>query len=198
MELDAVDLNRLVARARGGDGAAFESLWLLFAPKVAAYVRSRGVRSVDDVTSEVFLGAFSGLPGFYGDGAAFRSWLFTLAHHKSVDAFRRARPESPYDPADDDRLSASAEDEAMPRLGLGQLESALKNLPDAQREVLLLRVLADLSVDEIARLIGRTPAATRQLQKRAVANLRRSVDPSSDADIRPLRAVPERLGEAIA
>jgi RNA polymerase sigma factor (sigma-70 family) len=175
MELEHAELDALVRRARAGDGAAFESLWLALSPRVAAYLRSRGVSAVDDVTSEVFLGAFTGIPAFAGDGAAFRAWLFTLAHHKSVDSLRRSRPEFSYNPSIDDRLTPSAEDEAMPRLGLGSLDEAVALLPRTQREVLVLRVLGDMTIEEVARIVGRSPAAVRQLQKRAVANLRRTV-----------------------
>ena len=85
--MDELDL--LVAAARTGGGWAFGRLWEQLAPSVAAYLRGRGVRDADDVTSEVFLAAFRGIGRFHGDGVAFRSWLFTIAHHKSVDVHRR-------------------------------------------------------------------------------------------------------------
>jgi RNA polymerase sigma-70 factor (ECF subfamily) len=198
MDLEHAELDALVRRARAGDGAAFESLWLALSPRVAAYLRSRGVTAVDDVTSEVFLGAFTGIPAFAGDGAAFRSWLFTLAHHKSVDAFRRSRPEFSYDPEIDDRRTPSAEDEALPRLGLGSLDEAIAELPRSQREVLVLRVLGDMTVEEVARIVGRSPAAVRQLQKRAVANLRRTVPMERGAQEILAEAVPISPSPTIA
>ena len=79
------DLDRWVAAARDGDSDAFGLIWQSLSGRVSGYLRGRGVDSPDDVTSEVFLAAFSGLSGFTGDGARFRSWLFTIAHHKSVD-----------------------------------------------------------------------------------------------------------------
>jgi RNA polymerase sigma-70 factor (ECF subfamily) len=198
MELEYAELDALVRRARAGDGAAFESLWLALSPRVAAYLRSRGVKSIDDVTSEVFLGAFQGIAAFAGDGAAFRSWLFTLAHHKSVDSFRRSRPEFAYDPAIDDRRTPSAEDEAMPQFGLGSLDDAIAALPRTQREVLVLRVLGDMAVEDVARIVGRSPSAVRQLQKRAVANLRRTVTPEHVRQESFEQAVPIVLSRTIA
>ena len=83
------DLDALVDAARAGGGWAFGRLWEQLAPSVAAYLRRRGVQDADDVTSEVFLAAFLGIARFRGDGPAFRAWLFTIAHHKGVDAVRR-------------------------------------------------------------------------------------------------------------
>jgi RNA polymerase sigma-70 factor (ECF subfamily) len=167
-----MDLDTLVTAACLGDPGAFGEIWRLLAGRVAGYLRGRGVQAVDDVTSEVFLAAFAGLAGFRGDGAAFRSWLFTLAHHKAVDAVRRHRPADPYDPETDRRATASAEDDALAGLEHSVLLEALAGLTDEQREVLLLRVLGDLPVRDVAALTGSTEGAVRQTQKRAVAALR--------------------------
>src|SRR3954447_11842587 len=83
------DLDLLVDAARASGRWAFGRLWEELSPAVAAYLRRRGVRDAEDVTSDVFLAAFRGIAGFEGDGAAFRAWLFTIAHHKGVDFIRR-------------------------------------------------------------------------------------------------------------
>jgi RNA polymerase sigma-70 factor (ECF subfamily) len=165
-------LDDLVTAARLGQSDAFALLWRQWSPRVAGYLRGRGVTGVDDVTSEVFLAAFTGLPRFDGDGAAFRSWLFTLAHHKAVDTLRRHRHTQLYEPEDDTRSAPSAEDDAFASLDSADTLAMLAGLTDAQREVLLLRVLADLDVGDVAELTDNTEAGVRQLQKRAVAALR--------------------------
>jgi RNA polymerase sigma factor (sigma-70 family) len=197
VELQHAELDDLVARARLGDAGAFEELWRALSPRVAAYIRSRGVASVDDATSEVFLGVFSGLAHFVGDGDAFRSWLFTLAHHKSVDAFRRIRPESAYDSYNDNRTTPSAEDSVTDRMLAAPLEAALARLPATQREVLVLRVVGQLSVDEVSAIMGRSPGSVRQMQKRAIASLRRLLDADEVSEIRPSYGVPNGGAPAI-
>ncbi|MFZ0323842.1 MAG: RNA polymerase sigma factor, partial [Actinomycetes bacterium] len=97
--MDADRLDALVDAARAGGHWAFERLWQELSPRVSGYLRGRGVGDADDVTSEVFLAAFQGMGTFNGDGAAFRSWLFTIAHHRGVDWQRRAArnvAQSPY------------------------------------------------------------------------------------------------------
>jgi RNA polymerase sigma-70 factor (ECF subfamily) len=175
------ELDLLVAAACAGGSWAFGRLWQLLGPDVAAYLRSRGVRDADDVTSEVFLAAFTGIGRFSGDGAAFRGWLFTIAHHKGVDAYRRRRPQvDPFDPAGDvdgsapwqRRARPSAEDEALDRVGSADVRRRLADLTDDQRAVILLRVVADLSLVETADVLGKPLGAVKALQHRALARLR--------------------------
>lgn len=177
----------LVASARAGGTWAFGQLWLLLAPTVAAYLRARGVSEPDDVTSEVFLAAFARIGEFVGGGAQFRRYVFTLAHHKSVDDVRRrfgatARRTVEISEAVDPRHGASAEDLALAHLD-PDLADLLEELPDPQRDVLLLRVVAGLDVAEVADLLGRSEGAVKQLQHRALTTLRRRMPPQSRAPL---------------
>ena len=176
--MDELDL--LVAAARSGGGWAFGRLWEQLAPSVAAYLRGRGVRDADDVTSEVFLAAFRGIGRFQGDGVAFRSWLFTIAHHKGVDVHRRpATREVLVDAVGagaghglESTPARSAEDVAMEQIAGDVAVRQLAKLTEDQRVVLLLRVVADLSLAETADVLGKPVGAVKALQHRALARLR--------------------------
>lgn len=168
-------LDDLVAAARAGGGWAFGRLWELLAPKVRGYLLARGAREPDDLTSEVFLQAFRGLGRFEGDGESFKRWLFTIAHRRLVDELRgRARHgvEQAYDGVLDPRRSPSAEDDALARLLPERLRDSLAVLTPDQRDVLLLRVLGELSIEEIATATGRGVSATKSLLRRALETLR--------------------------
>lgn len=168
-------LDRLVAEARAGSRTAFGALWEAFAPIVAGYARGRGSQEPEDVTSEVFLAAFSRLPDFAGDGAAFRRWLFTIAHHRVADEARvRARRPAVvgYAPELDPRQAPAAETDALARVGSAEALALLDRLPPDQREVMLLRVVAGLPVADVAVVLDRSPEAVRQLQVRALRRLR--------------------------
>ena len=168
-------LDACVQDALDGSGMALTRLWELLSPAVAGYVRGRGVRDVDDVTSEVFLAALRNLDTFTGDGAAFRRWLFTIAHHRVVDAVRhqvRSGVEEPYNQQADTRTACSAESEAITRLDHAEAIRMIHDLSDDQRDVLLLRVVADLPVEEVSTVLDRSPDAVRQLHHRALTRLR--------------------------
>lgn len=171
------ELDLLVDAARAGGGWAFGRLWEELSPVVHAYVRGRGARDPDDATSEVFLAAFTRIDRFTGDGRAFRSWLFTIAHHKAVDSVRRgsAAREVPSDRVLDGPSAASAEDSALARLGDRDTRRMLDTLTRDQRSVLLLRVVGELSLEETAAVVGRPVGAVKSLQHRALARLRREI-----------------------
>lgn len=178
-------LDRLVLEARSGSGQAFTRLWEAFAPAVAGYLRARGIREVEDVTSEVFLSAFGSIRRFDGDAQDFRRWLFTIAHHRGVDEVRRRQRRAAELPLveTDGRVRGSAQapaggdvpDRALP---------ILDGLPADQRDVLLLRVIAGLPVQQVASTLERSPGAVRQLQHRALSRLRRDI--RNDPDRSPV------------
>jgi RNA polymerase sigma-70 factor (ECF subfamily) len=185
-------LDALVDAARAGGAWAFERLWRELAPGVSGYLRGRGTPDADDVTSEVFLAAFQQIGAFDGDGLKFRSWLFTIAHHKGVDALRRTgrTPNNePYLPELDPRLTESAEAAAITGIESDQIRQLLATLTTDQADVMLLRVLGGLTVTEIAELTGRTPGAVKQLQRRAVGQLQRRLAENPPAPV-PLAASP--------
>jgi len=167
-------------RARRGDATAWSELYHQLAPLVIGYLRAQRLPDPDDVAGEVMLAVVRDLDRFSGDADGFRSWVLTIAHHRLLDARRRAARRPPA-PRAHDRLhpSPSADDpeaETLASLGFGELEPALARLTEGQRTVLLLRVVGDLPIAEVARITGRRQGAVKQLQRRAAAAMRRTID----------------------
>lgn len=171
---------RTLADARAGDATAWETLYHDVAPILIGYLRAQHLPDADDVAGEVLLEVVRGIDRFRGEREQFRSWVLAIAHHRLIDARRRAqrRPAEPMatedlqvPPAPDD-----PEADALATVGLGDLEPALADLTDEQRTVVLLRVIGDLSVNEVARVTGRRPGAVKQLQRRATRALRQALD----------------------
>jgi len=170
------DFDEVLVRARVGSAEAFTSLYEDLVRPVAAYLRARGVREVEDVTSEVFLAVFTGIGRFVGEQAQFRSWVFTIAHRRVVDGWRkgsRTPLEVPYEADDDVRTSASAESDALDALGDKKVLELLTDLTEDQREVLVLRIVGDLTVEQVGDVVGKRPGAVKALQRRGLATLRR-------------------------
>jgi RNA polymerase sigma factor (sigma-70 family) len=167
-------------RARGGDAAAWADLYHLVAPLVIGYLRAQRLPDPDDVAGEVLLEVVRDLHRFDGDSNGFRSWVLTIAHHRLLDARRREarRPSTPTSP-DELRTPPSADDpeaETLAAIGFGELAPALASLTEEQRTVLLLRVIGDLPIAEVARITERRQGAVKQLQRRAAAAMRRVLD----------------------
>ena len=172
------DLARDVDAARAGDVLAFERIYHRFAPSVASYLRWNGAMDVDSLTNEVMDQVHRNLHRFTGDTGAFRSWVFTIAHHRMVDDRRAAgrRPTIVDAEIHETQVVGNAEDDALDLLSDDRLRGLLDGLSPDQREVLLLRVVADLSLEDVATAIGKRRGAVKSLQHRALAALRRQLD----------------------
>lgn len=165
----------VVAAVRRGDGAAFRTVYDELAPAVLGYLRAKGVADPEGVTHDVFLGVLPRLSGLTGGAAGLRKLVFSVAHARMVDEHRarsRRPGELPYDPDADARAVGSAEDAASETLATRRVLDVLDRLPDDQREVLTLRVVADLSIDQIAEIMGRSSGAVKQLQRRGLIAVR--------------------------
>jgi RNA polymerase sigma-70 factor (ECF subfamily) len=154
-----------------------EAVYRRLAPAVLGYLRSQGAPDPEDVLSEVFLQVARSLPRFRGDDDHLRAWVFTIARNRLIDERRRraARPaiadrELPDGPAPADEQAVDPD-----------LLAALAQLTDDQREVVALRFVADISLEEVASITGRTPGAVKSMQHRALAQLARILDGAAPA-----------------
>jgi RNA polymerase sigma factor (sigma-70 family) len=173
------DFDRVLAQARRGSPEAFQSLYGDLVRPVAAYLRNKGIPDVEDVTSDVFLAVLTGLDGFAGGQTDFRSWVFTITHRRIVDHWRRASRTpalTEFTPDGDDRTSPAAEDGALEELGTARVRQLLDTLTSDQRDVLLLRIVADLSLEQTAEVLAKPTGAVKSLQHRGLAALRRVIE----------------------
>jgi RNA polymerase sigma factor (sigma-70 family) len=173
----------VLAAAQAGAAWAFEVLYRDLSPVVTGYLRLHGAAEPDDLASETFLGVFTGLAAFHGDEAALCSWVFTIAHRRLVDDWRRRsrRPQLTDDAGDlTVHAGGDAEDDALVRIGAADVHRMCAELPDDQRSVLLLRVLADLTVDQVAEVMGRSVGAVKALQRRGLRTLRDRLEQPSE------------------
>ncbi|HZR12659.1 MAG TPA: sigma-70 family RNA polymerase sigma factor [Acidimicrobiia bacterium] len=171
----------VIDAARRGDERAYETLYRALAPAVRGYARGHGSPDPDDVVGDVFVAVVRGIGRFDGDEAAFRAWLFTIAHHRLVDERRRRarRGEDAVDPAALARTTAHTAPDVIATsdpIVSDRLHRAVASLTDDQRDVVLLRIVADLSVATVAKMLGKEEGAVKMLQRRALAALARELD----------------------
>lgn len=179
---------RTLAAARAGEGWAMRALYESVVDRVASYARGQGAEDPDALANETLYRSLSRVGEFAGDEAGFRSWVFTIAHNLIIDDRRRQvrRPQSVDDGTVVDLASPvdGPETVALSNCSAEELVAAVHELTDSQRDVLLLRVIADLSLDEVATLTGRPVGAVKALQHRGLASLRRRLavsEPSNAA-----------------
>lgn len=179
---------QVLAAAQADAPWAYQRLFDWLGAAVAGYLRGQGADDPEGLANDVFLRVFTNVDAFDGDEERFRSWVFTIAHNGLVDDRRRSRRR----PVIADRTVAdgvaprATESEALARLGNERVHALLGELSPDQREVLLLRIVADLTVEQVAEALGKAPGAVKQLQRRGLASLRRLLEASGASSGRTL------------
>jgi RNA polymerase sigma-70 factor (ECF subfamily) len=176
---------RVLTRAREGDELAWTALYDSLAGQLLGYLRGRGAPDPEDQLGETFLQVARDLASFSGDESGFRSWVFTIAHRRLLDAARsrRRRPSVSVAP---EQLAPIAEALNGPSGAAAAaleaiadrevLVALLARLTEEQREVLLLRYVADLDTATVGSITGRSPNAVAALTTRALGALRATIE----------------------
>jgi RNA polymerase sigma-70 factor (ECF subfamily) len=173
----------LVSRARSGDRAALGTLWTMHHHMVLRFLRGLGCPSVDDVASMVWIDVARGIGRFDGDLGAFRRWLFTIARRRSIDDLRQRTRRADgslggedggvdqlleWATADATRDPAEVHERSV---ALDRAIALVRTLPADQAEVVLLRIVADLDVAEVAEVTGKREGNVRVIMHRGLQRL---------------------------
>jgi RNA polymerase sigma-70 factor (ECF subfamily) len=180
IELAAADL----VAARRRDSAAVTRLYQAYAPALLRFFTAAvgDRRAAEDLTGTTLAAAVEALPGFRGELGQLGGWLFRIARHDLYDYRRRVarvRTENLDDVLDQAAAAEDApdpQDLAIERLDASRVITALHELSVDQREVLLLRLAAGLTVGEVAATLGKTTGAVKALQHRGLASLARKLE----------------------
>ncbi len=172
------EVERALDGACSGHADALGTLWREYQPLLLRYLRGRGLEDPEGLTTQIWIDAARGLNRFQGDSDDFRRWLFTIAHRRVVDTRRRAsrrwlsiRLSDDDDAADVTPTRDVTYDSYDERASLQRALDLVSTLPDAMREAVLLRIVADLSVPDVAEIMGRTPGNVRVLVHRGLQRL---------------------------
>ena len=175
------ELADLVAAARQGDAAASDALLARLRPGLLRYCRARLGRtdgsygSADDVAQEVCVAVFTSLDRYVDQGRSFTAFAYGIASHKVSDAVRATYRDrsSPVDVLPESVDTAAGPEEALLAADeAARARALLDRLPEAQRELLTLRVMAGLSAEDTGAALGMSAGAVRVAQHRALAKLR--------------------------
>ena len=192
------DLESVAKAAGEGDRDAIAAVLAAIQPKVIRYCRARigssrqGYASADDVAQDVLLAVFTAIPSYQDTGRNFFAFVFGIAAHKVADFHRKQQRDRSTTVADvPERADAGSGPE--PALLQAELQymvrELLGTLPDAQQDILVHRVIDEMTSEQTAELLSSTPGAVRVAQHRALDKLRRrltgrhrmNTDPSDDS-----------------
>ncbi|HEY2011981.1 MAG TPA: sigma-70 family RNA polymerase sigma factor [Bryobacteraceae bacterium] len=177
----AVGEERLLVEAAQADPARFAALYDLHFEQVYAFIarRVRDRDTAEDLTSEVFHKALANLKNYEWRGAPFAAWLIRIAANAMADRSKRAAREVACDedpPAPDVKTVPTAERDLEEIEHRARLFRLVSELPSNQRRVIHQRFVEEKSIREIARQLGRSEGAVKQLQFRALQSLRQQME----------------------
>ena len=174
------DEARLVAEARH-DPRAFGRLYALYVQPLFRYLYSRigGVPEAEDVTAQTFLAALEAIGRYRHDGH-FAAWLFAIARYKTADYFRAQSAQRLRQAALEDAEHLAVESDLLQGAIQSERSAALARLiaglPEADRDLIRLRYVAELNFSEIGRLLGRSEEAAKKALYRLLARLQSQLE----------------------
>jgi RNA polymerase sigma-70 factor (ECF subfamily) len=170
--------SRLVKQAQEGDLEAFGLLYERFAPQAYRFIYAHlgNQQDAEDLVEEVFLRVWRSLPQYKERGTPFRAFVMRVARNAVIDRYRSAsRMEQPLALEDNVPVDTNPnpEEAALKRQEVEEVRRVIFQLPKDYRTVVSLRFLANLSPEETALVMGKSPGAVRVMQHRALEALRK-------------------------
>ena len=166
----------VMAAAREGSEWALAALYRELQPRLLGYLRTRDWSEAEDIASETWMAVTRGLPRFQGDEAGFRGWVFTIARRRLIDLRRSQARRPPTTPMDNDDARATAtveaaDGEVIRSAATTEALERIDTLPPTQAEIVRLRIVAGLTADQVAKVVGKRAGTVRVLQHRALRRL---------------------------
>jgi RNA polymerase sigma-70 factor, ECF subfamily len=165
----------IIKQAQQGDADQIAALYETYHVKIFRYLYYRvgDKETAEDLTSEVFIRMLRFLGGFQPPGASFQAWLFQIARNICNDHFRKLKSQQVVpleENVGDEKLSVH--DTAERVLNSAHLKQALDKLSEDQRDVIIMRFIADMSIAEAAQSLNKTEDSIKGLQRRALLSLK--------------------------
>ncbi|HZD60475.1 MAG TPA: sigma-70 family RNA polymerase sigma factor [Anaerolineae bacterium] len=175
---ETLDLKELVQRAKNYDAEAFGQLYDLYFDKLFGYIYYKiGNRfEAEDIVERVFLKALEKISEFEWRGAPFSSWLFKIASNLVVDYYRSTKYEAVDISKETDLLlgdSCNPEQVAIKESDRSEIVNAMRALTEDQQQVIVMRFIAGMTNEEVAKAIDKNVGAVKALQHRAIGSLGR-------------------------
>jgi len=183
---------KLILAAQNGDMDAFGSLYDMYLPRIYRYciARVRNAAESEDLSEEIFIKALTNLHKFNWNNALggtnpFIAWLFRIAHNHVISFTRRLSNKTPTTELGewipDQTLSPSQQVESQ--ISIDEVFIFVQKLPNAQRDVIMMRFSAGLSIAETAAALDKNESNIKVLQHKGVTTLKKMMQDDQDNEV---------------
>jgi RNA polymerase sigma-70 factor (ECF subfamily) len=163
--------------AAAGDPEAFGILYDEYHPQIYRFVflKVSLKEDAEDLTHQVFVNALEHMPGYRHKGFPFSSWLYRIARNAVIDHYRTRRDKVSLEDADPEvfALGESIQADANRALEIDKVRRAIKQLSHLHQDVIIMRFVEELAIQEVAAALKKSEGAIKLLQHRAIAELQR-------------------------
>lgn len=169
----------ILGAAKDGEEWAWQEIYQSLSGRLVGYLAMKGSSEPEDQASETLLQVARNIDSFEGDEDQFRSWVFVIAHRRLIDARRRDSRRPVTTELEIDRSpgeTGDVEQEAIEQISTTEVMAFLEVLTEDQREVIVLRTISDLSLEQTAKAMGKRVGSIKALQRRAIARLRKHLE----------------------
>lgn len=187
-----------LAAFKSGEEWGAAQIWRSYQPRLVAFLTSRaGLGLAEDLASETWIRVARSISTFNGGETEFRAWLFSIARARTIDAFRQGsrRPEELTDSPEPQGESDDPASIVVSQMGFESLCDLIRRLPTDQGDVISLRVLGQMSAEEVGIILGKPPGTIRVLQSRALTRLAREIEASGSPKKNPKKNTKKSVTE---
>lgn len=172
--MDASKDAALVKEYLGGNKEAFGFLYESYIKPIYnfVYFKTFHKETAEDITSRVFIKAYTALQSYQEDKGSFSAWLYSIARNAVIDHYRSQHATLDIEDVWDLQGDVDIPRDTDARLSLEKVQSYLKDLPSQQRELVLMRVWQELTYEEIASITGKSEASCKMMYSRTIKKLR--------------------------
>lgn len=173
--MDRVEEIKILQRAQHGDNEAFAELYRANVQAIFRYIyhRVNDTQLSEDMTGDVFTRALKGITDYRDQGKPFVAWLYSIAHARVVDHYRRVERRPLESDLDDEPIPVKSDMDAeiMRKQAAKVLKEAIARLTDEQQQVVVLRFVEGYRIEAVAEIMGKNANAIKALQHRALRAL---------------------------
>ena len=168
----------LVMRAKAGDQTAFTQIYERHAAAIYRYIYFRvgEAELAEDLQADVFVRMIEGMHRYEDRGWPISAWLYRIAHDRTVDIIRRRRKRQHVSIESWEGSCDGPENEIDARIEQEELRRTIDELTQDQRQVILMRFMANMSLHDVAEKLGRTEGSVKALQHRGLQSLARRLE----------------------
>ena len=170
---------QLIERAIRGESSAFGLLYDTYEPRIYRfiYLKVSHREEAEDLTHQVFLESWRKIPEYQHLGFPFSAWLYRIARNEIIDYYRTKKTHIALHVIQEEeqegvKLETSLFEAVEQTISIEKIKAAIQKLKPLDQDIIILRFVEDLSPQEVALLVEKTPEAVRVLQHRAIKNLK--------------------------